>query len=310
MSKYNVDLDYAIPLIDISKEELNEIIAEADKIISDGGKSSEELAVAYLKKAQCLYKIEQSDIIALEHLEFPLNSIGGLIIGIDDKKIQPEIKKLLEKALELSPEMPEALMRLGTLETTFGTNKTDKDHIDTAINLLTRAIQLKPNYAAAFNNRSSIYSSDSEDNINKGIDDLTEAIRIRPSDATYYYNRYNHYSELARYMQKKVIDDLSNAINYGSDAFKKSLHIFLERGKKYMELKEYSKAIEDFSESLKLETYHLDTLLMRAKAYHLNCEKDKAKTDIEEYLNRKHELAYDAGREEIFKQIGVKLEDI
>jgi len=309
MSKYDVDLDYAIPLVDISEEELSEIIAEADKIISEEIENPKELAVAYLKKAQCLYKIEQSYILAFENLPSPLNGFG---IGVftDDKQIQPEIKRLLEKALELSPEMPEALMRLGTLETGYGTNKNDKDHIDNAINLLTRAIQLKPDYAAALNNRSGLYSSDSEDNINKAIADLSEAIRIRSFDANYYYNRSTHYSTLAKLMHSKAIDDLSNAVNCGSDAFKKIIRIFHKRGQYYMELKEYDKAIDDFSESLKLETNHVDTLLMRAKAYYLSYEKDKAKTDIEEYLNRKRKFVYDAGREEIFKQIGVKLEDI
>jgi len=54
MSKYNTDLDYVILDIDISKEELKEIMAEADKIISENKESKENLAVAYLKKAQCL----------------------------------------------------------------------------------------------------------------------------------------------------------------------------------------------------------------------------------------------------------------
>ena len=41
MSKYDLDLDYGIPLLDISKEELNENIAEADGIIA-GNKVSFE----------------------------------------------------------------------------------------------------------------------------------------------------------------------------------------------------------------------------------------------------------------------------
>jgi tetratricopeptide (TPR) repeat protein len=306
MSKYNVDLDYAIPLIDISKEELNEIITEADKIISENNENLKELAVAYLKKAQCLYKIEQSDILAFENLPSILNGFG-IGVFIDDKQIKPEIKRLLEKALELSPEMPEALMRLGTV---YRDDKTDKDHIDTAENLLTKAIQLKPDYAAALNNRSNLYGTDSEDNINKAMADISEAIRIRPSDATYFYNRAGLYLELAKKMHKNAIDDLSNTINCGSDAFKKINRIFHKRGQYYLELKEYGKAIDDFSESLKLETDHLDTLIMRAKAYHLNHEKDKAKADIEEYLKRKRNLVYNEGREEIFKQIGVMPEEI
>ena len=305
MSKYNDDLDYEYPFIDISKEEVNEIIAEADKIISDSGKSPEELAVAYLKKAQCLFKIAKYYIFASEDdLRTEISSSFTITFGNNQE--QQIIKGLLEKALELSPEMPEALMMLGTV---YGRDETDEGHIDTAINLLTRAIQLKPDYAAAFNNRSlEILKLKGEDNIKKAIADLSEAIRIRPFDAPYYYNRAGCYVDLD--MHKKAIEDLSNAINYGSDAYKKRHCIHLKRGKKYMEQEEYGKAIDDFSESLNMEADDVDTLLRRAKAYYLAGEKDKAKADIDEYLKRKRKSAYDAGREEIFKHIGVKLEDI
>jgi len=57
MSKYNTDLDYVILDIDISREELEEIKAEADRIISENKESKENLAMAYLKKAQCLWKL-------------------------------------------------------------------------------------------------------------------------------------------------------------------------------------------------------------------------------------------------------------
>ena len=57
MSKYNVDLDYVIIGIDISWDELKEIEAEADKIISENKESNENLAVAYLKKVQCIRKL-------------------------------------------------------------------------------------------------------------------------------------------------------------------------------------------------------------------------------------------------------------
>jgi tetratricopeptide (TPR) repeat protein len=77
-----------------------------------------------------------------------------------------------------------------------------------------------------------------------------------------------------------------------------------------MELKEYGKAADDFSKSLNLEVDDADTLVRRAKAYYLAGEKEKAKADIEEYLKRKRKLAYDAGRDEILKHIGVMPEDI
>jgi tetratricopeptide (TPR) repeat protein len=311
MSKYNVDLDYAIPMIDISKEELNEIITEADKIISENSEDPKETAVAYLKKAQCLYKLEQCNgFVMCDFLDSQIPQVSGFcgaaIIGIDNKQIQPQIKGLLEKALELSPDMPEALMRLGT---TYGNLTNEDSHIEKAMDLLTRAIQLKPDYAAAFNNRSSIIKElKGEENIKKAIADLTEAIRIRPFDATHYNNRAGNYSALE--MHEKAIDDLSNAIKHGSDAFKKTQNIFLIRAEEYMELKDYGKAIDDFSESLRLEPDRNYILLLRGKAYYLAGEKDKAKADFDEYLSRKRNLADDAGRTEISKHIGVIPEDI
>jgi len=53
-----------------------------------------------------------------------------------------------------------------------------------------------------------------------------------------------------------------------------------------------------------------ETLLLRGKAYYLAGENDKAKADIEEYLNRKRNVAETSGRSEIIKIVGVKPEDI
>ena len=105
MSKYDLDLDYLMPRIDISKEELNEIIAEADSIIAENNASPEKLAVAYLKKAQCLYK--------LAHINDTLN------IAADKEKLY-EAQEFLKKALELTPDIPEALMRLRSEERRVG----------------------------------------------------------------------------------------------------------------------------------------------------------------------------------------------
>jgi len=86
MSKYNTDLDYAILGIDISEEELEEIKAEADKIISENKESRENLAVAYLKKAQCWRKLETGVTGGFILYEY----IG---LGITSKEAAEGIKK-------------------------------------------------------------------------------------------------------------------------------------------------------------------------------------------------------------------------
>jgi tetratricopeptide (TPR) repeat protein len=305
MSKYNTDLDYTIVDIDISREELKEIRAEADRIISENKGNSKELAIAYLKKAQCLQKNEKLHDICFH-------------IYDDYMKKQFEIKELLENALELSPDMPEALMRLGTTYNNIrhcGVHY----HIDEAIDLINRAIRLKPDYAAALNNRSTMYNTNDKDNIIRAIDDLSEAIKLRPFDALYYINRGTLYSRLGEH--KKAVEDFSKAINYASDInkanlinisvpdygeeYKKTINdysksidydsdvieylnkIHFLRGVENIELKEYAKAIGDFSESLCIKDSDI-TLLLRGKAYYMAGEKKKAKEDFDEYKKRKH----------------------
>jgi len=334
MSKYNTDLDYVIIDIDISREELEEIKAEADKIISENKESNEKLAVAYLKKAQCLRKLGSGKTVGF--ISYDGNGIF-LYEEAGEFVKEEDLKNLLEKALELSPNMPEALMQMGLLNRgIFGLPNKDE-----AKDFLSTAIQLKSDYAAAFNNRAMLYYQENileiieriedKDNAEKNkvncknaVADLTEAIRIRPFDAIYRLNRGVFHSRLEDH--KEAIEDFSSAINNASDVLKDKLKtdvlILNLRGKEYLELKEYSKAIEDFTETLRLrdndlnpESKHskpdyVDTLLMRGKAYYLTGEKDKAKTDFEEYLNRKCNIADEENRAEVSEYIGVRPEDI
>jgi tetratricopeptide (TPR) repeat protein len=113
---------------------------------------------------------------------------------------------------------------------------------------------------------------------------------------------------------KEAIEDYSSAINYASDVLKEQLKtnvlIFNLRGKEYTELEDFDKAIEDFSETLRLNLDDDNTLLLRGKVYYLAGEKDKAKADFEEYINRKRKDADTSARDEISELIGVMPEDI
>jgi len=207
---YNLDLDYVIPVIDISEEELKAIIAEADRIIADSKADSAKPAIAYLKKAQCLQKIEAD------------------IVNSDKTKCQ--IKNLIKRAMELSPNMPEAIMQMGKWYQING-------NLDKAIEKYSKAIRIKPDYAAAFNNRGSAYSSI---DLLKAIADLTEAIRIRPFDAIYFYNRGHKYSAIGE--QERAIADFSEAIRLRPDLIK----ALLLRGLAYLSVGDKDKAKTDF----------------------------------------------------------------
>jgi tetratricopeptide (TPR) repeat protein len=250
MSKYNIDLDYVIPVIDISKEQLNEIIVEADKIIADNKESPTKLAIACLKKAQCLQKLEEYPrCTGIENIYKGIGDIQNICIDT-----QNQIIKIVEKSLELIPNMPEALMQMGKIYHKIF--KSGNGRADEAIKMYTKAIQLKPDYAAAYNNRGAIYaskiypsvkSSNYQENLKKAIADFTQAIHLRPFEAIYY----------------------------------------LKRGEEYSILGEHGKAIADFSESLSLRPDINNVLLLRGQEYLSAGKKDKAKADFDEYLRRK-----------------------
>jgi tetratricopeptide (TPR) repeat protein len=87
MSKYNLEINYLLLGIDISPEELAEINAEADGIIAKNAENPEKTAEAYLKKSQCLQKMERYE----------------------------ESREPVQKSLDLFPNMAEALVQLGNI---------------------------------------------------------------------------------------------------------------------------------------------------------------------------------------------------
>ena len=286
MSKYTLDLDYVTPLIDISREELNEIIAEADAIISENKMGNKELAEAYLKKAQCLQKLE-------EYREFEDIDTTDDYQNINTDT-QNQIKNLLEKALEIIPNMPEALMQMGKYY--FKMSMSGNDYIDKAIEMYTTAIKIKPNYDAAYNNRGILYASEvysriknskPNDNLLKAISDFTKAIQIWHK-AIYYFNRGRNYSKLKEH--EKSIDDFSRALYYCSDEFKKKMPLYYLRGQEYTEIKDYESAISNYSESIRLRPDLFRAFLMRGNAYLGIGDKEKAKADFDEYLRRKNKI--------------------
>jgi Tfp pilus assembly protein PilF len=318
MSKYDIDLDYVILDVDITIKELFEIKVEADKIISDYNESKEKRAVAYLKKVQCLRKLgagKTASFIYYEEQNFFYSDNAGITIEKED------LNKLLKYVLGISPNMPEAFVQLGLLNSDWFMSNDDQE---IAVNLFTKAIQLKPDYAAAFNNRAMIfnrillnYIEDTDNskilkNYRSAVTDLTEAIRIRPCDALYHLNRGTFYSKLGE--NREAAEDFTNALYLASDVLKNKFYsevnILKLRGKEYLKLNEYNKAIDDFTESLRLIPDDKDTLLLRGKAYYLKGEKEKTREIFNEYLNQKRKTADTEGRSNIFKLTGLRPEEI
>jgi tetratricopeptide (TPR) repeat protein len=305
MSKYNFDLDYLIDDVDIFKEELDEIISEAEQIINSPPNNVPERAKALLKKGQCLQKLGKSQ----------------------------DSKSPIEEALKLQPEMPEALARLGiiclekgrfedalanfeksiqaqnnyaygffmrgivymykgdfdqamvdinqaiTLKPDFasayntcGSVCLSKKDYEYAIQYFDKALGLNPNFYLAYNNRGLAYNFKGD--YEKAIHDFDSGIELRPRFFQFYLNRG------ISYLQKKdyelALQDCSLIIKYNPSFF----DAYKNRGAIYLELREYDRALADFSEAIYLKPDYDQAYYNRGLAYYKKGDYTKA---IQEY---------------------------
>ncbi|MBU2573710.1 MAG: tetratricopeptide repeat protein [Elusimicrobia bacterium] len=108
--------------------------------------------------------------------------------------------------------------------------------------------------------------------LDKAIKDFTQAIEISPSNDEYYTQRAGAYSNKGEY--GLAIIDLTNAIarikipRDGPGVYPGYSEIFVSRGALYYgAMKDYVKAIEDFSSALLFDPKNTDTLTRRSWAY-------------------------------------------
>jgi len=109
--------------------------------------------------------------------------------------------------------------------------------LDLAIMDYTKAIDIDPNYAKAYDNRGVAYAR--EGSLKRAIDDFTMAIATNLKDAEAYNNRGHAYAEQGNLSQS--VFDYTHAIE--NNAF--YVKAYNNRGLAYFLLKEYKKAWDD-----------------------------------------------------------------
>ena len=127
------------------------------------------------------------------------------------------------------------------------------------LEFLTRAIQLDPSDAEAYNNRGVAYSA--LEQYQQAITDYSQAIQLNPAFAAAYYNRGSVYAGLKRY--QLAITDYNSAIlqnpSYAS--------AYYNRGNANYNIKQYQKAISDYSNSIAFDANHALAYYNRGMAY-------------------------------------------
>jgi len=107
-----------------------------------------------------------------------------------DKKELERARGVLETALELDPDYPEAHNNLGSVYSRSG-------EYDRAIQEFRTAISLSPAYAKAYNNLGLAYIK--KGLVQEGVESLLEAVRMDPDNKEAYNNLGNIYAEKGMY---------------------------------------------------------------------------------------------------------------
>ncbi len=131
------------------------------------------------------------------------------------------------------------------------------------------------NVSSPYKNRGLAYynSADTE----KALDDFNKYLEINYKDKSVYNDRANALKSLKKY--KKAAADYTMFINETGPDFK-YIHIVLKnRGICYMNIKEYDKAIEDFSVAIEKSPNNQRNYLLRGYVYYLTEQWDKARED-------------------------------
>ncbi len=117
-----------------------------------------------------------------------------------------------------------------------------------AIDAYSRAIELAPTYATAYNNRGIAYFN--QQHYEQAIADYNRAIELDPTYAKAYHNRGYAYDDLGHYEQ--AIADYSSAIELDPTY----ATAYNGRGYTYEQMKLYEQAMRDYTRALELDPNH------------------------------------------------------
>lgn len=172
-----------------------------------------------------------------------------------------ELQKIIQKSInpEKSIEIKPISDRPEDIAVSYFTKSCYEKDLAKQIEYLSKAIEINPEYADAYNNRGIAYTHLKE--YEKAIEDFSKAIEINQEDADTYYNRGIAYSNLKEY--EKVIEDYNKAIEINPEY----AEAYNNRGNAYSELKEYAKAIEDFNKAIEINPEHTKAYYNRGTAY-------------------------------------------
>ena len=156
---------------------------------------------------------------------------------------------------------------------------------DKAVAHYTEAIDLNPDFAAAYTNRGNAYGAKGD--FGRAIQDYNKSIELNP-EALVYTNRGVAYGEMCEL--DKAIQDYDKAIELNPEY----ADAYMNRGNAYGTKNNFDRAIEDYNTAIRLNPEHAHAYNSRGAAYH---GKDNLDMAIQDYskaidLNPEYREAY------------------
>ncbi len=139
-------------------------------------------------------------------------------------------------------------------------NYAAKGQYDRAIALFSKALEINPRYAEAYNNRGIAYAK-GKGQYDKAISDYDKAIEINPRYAEAYNNRAIAYCDSQKF--DKAISDYTKAIEINP----RYTEAYNNRGVAYEKKGQFDKAISDFSIALEINPRYAEAYNNRGIAY-------------------------------------------
>jgi tetratricopeptide (TPR) repeat protein len=153
-----------------------------------------------------------------------------------------------------------------------------------AIEYLSTAIKLNPDYSDAYLTRGIIYSAIGQKSL--AMKDFKKVVQLeKPKDSFGYARRGSAYLGLNDY--QRAIQDYDYAIQLQPD----DPSYYPARGFVYIELKQYQRAIKDFDDAIRLKTDDADVYLIRANVKKILGQYDLAIKDYDEVIRLKPDYA-------------------
>ncbi len=152
------------------------------------------------------------------------------------------------------------------------------------IDAYSEAIQLKPDYAEAYNNRGNAYYWLRE--YQSAMADYNQAIQLKPNFALPYLGRGLAYDGMQQY--QSAIAEFNQAIQLKPDF----AEAYDDRGRAYYHLGQYQSAISDYNQGLRLKPDLAEAYDGRGSAYYVLREYQSAIADYNRALQLKPDDAF------------------